>query len=151
MADYNGTTHAEVAQKKEVRVFSYPLSKELFESEGMTVATGNILVAHLPANAVITDAYVSVKKISNAATTALVSLGTAKAGKQLLADANLKTLGVKGALVAKADTGSGTPLWLRVEFTGAVTDPGTAAVVLEYTEYELNSGEYTSFDKRKTV
>ncbi|AFV51089.1 Rz-like spanin [Vibrio phage VPMS1] len=146
MANTNVTRWGETAQKKIKRVMALKVTKELFTDNGLSVATANLLIAELPANAVLTDAYAVVSTVSDAATTATVQLGTAEAGAQIMTATDIKSAtGVVGDLVGKLATGTGMKVYARVVLTGAVTTPGEVDVVIEYTEYETNSGEYTKF------
>lgn len=147
MAHTNATRYGEIAQKKGVSVLAIVLEDALYKENGLTIAAGNanFLVANLPANAVIKDAYVNVEKASNAATTATVQLGTAEGGAQVLAALDVKTVGVAGTLVGKLATGTGQPIYMKVALAGATTTVGKATLVVEYTEYEKNTGEYTQF------
>lgn len=144
----NLTRYQEVVQKKSQCVLAIPVSKERFETEDIAIASDSFLSAILPPNAVITDAYVSVKGASDAATSATVELGTTKGGTEILAAVDVKVTGVAGTLVGKLDTGSGQEVWMDLTYSGATTDPGDFTVVVEYTEYELNNGAYTMFDNR---
>lgn len=148
MANTSVTRAAELAQKKVKRVFAARFDKEFYAAAGLTQAAGtkNLLLAHLPEHAVITAAYVIVHEASNAATTATVAIGTAEAGAQVLAAVDVKVAGVAGELVGMIDTGTGLPLFAQVIFTGATTNFGDYTVVVEYTEYTKNSGEYTRFE-----
>jgi hypothetical protein len=81
--------------------------------------------------------------VSDAATTATAQLGTTESGAQLIAAVDLKTKAVDGSLVDKVATGTGLDVFLRLAITGAATTIGEAHLVLEYTEYEKVTGEYT--------
>lgn len=145
MANSNVTRYAEVAQKKGGSVLVVPVTDAMFEEAGVAKTSQNFLVANLPSNSVITNAFVYVQKAADSATTATVQLGTAEGGAQLLAATDIKTTGVAGELVGKAATGSGQAIYARVAIVGATTTVGAAHVVLEYIEYTKNNGEYTQF------
>lgn len=149
MANTNVTRVGTLAQKKVVRVHSTHVGPafiaEAIKLGAAAGVTGNYLVANLPRDAVITDAYVVVDEASNAATTATVALGTAEGGAQIMAAADVKTTGVKGTLVGKLKTGTGQPVYMALAYTGATTNYGSFTVVIEYTEFRKNSGEYTEF------
>lgn len=106
-------------------------------------STANYLVATLPANAIITRAYVQVLTASDAATSASAKLGTAEGGSEILSAANLKTLGKQGTFTAQTDTSTGKDVYLTLTYTGAATTVGKYVVVVEYDEYTKNDGEYT--------
>lgn len=113
-------------------------------TEGQVPAvTANYLVATLPANAVITRAYVQVLSASDAATSAAAKLGTTEAGAEILSGANLKVLGKQGTLGSQFDTGTGKDVYMTLTYTGAATNVGKYVVVVEYDEYTKNDGEYT--------
>ena len=146
MAHINATRYGETAQKKVKRVMALKLTDELFSAQGVAVGTQNLLIAELPANAVLTDAYVVVSKVSDAATSAAVTMGTAEGGAQILASVDIKSAtGVLGSLVGKLATGTGMKVYARVAVAGSTGTVGESDLVIEYTEYETNSGEYTKF------
>lgn len=138
MAYTDLTRKGTFAQK---RAASYFVA-HVVETEDTDLATaGNYLIAHLPADALITDVYVNVKTASNA-TTPTVKLGTAENGGQIMAATSIGTIGVVGALVGEVDTGSGADLYLTVAGTGG-TKVGDYVIVIEYLEYDKATGEYT--------
>ena len=104
--------------------------------------TGNELLGKLPANAIITNAYVFVRTVSNAATSAAFTLGTTDGGAQLVTGVNAKTLGKQGTFVGMVDTGTGVSLYLNRTITGAET-AGKYVVVVEYLEFTKTNGELT--------
>ena len=102
----------------------------------------DVLLGNLPPNAIITDAYLHRVVASNAATTATVALGTAEAGAQIMAAADIKGTGKVGSLVGQILTGSGKPLYAALTITGAQT-AGKFYVVVEYLEPNKVTGELT--------
>lgn len=102
----------------------------------------NLLLGNLPANAIITDAYVHRVTASNAATTATVALGTAEGGAQIMAAADIKGTGKIGSLVGQILTGTGKPLYAALAIAGAQT-AGKFYVVVEYLEPNKVTGELT--------
>lgn len=149
MANTKVTTVGTLAQKKVKRVFSAHVGADFFDQAkalGASANAGNYLVANLPRDAVITDAYVVVDEVSNAATAATVALGTAEGGAQIMAAADVKAaVGVVGSLVGKLKTGNGMPVYMALTYTGATTNYGSFTVVIEYAEFRKTSGEYTQF------
>jgi hypothetical protein len=142
MALVNLTRTDTLFQKKSICLFA----GELNEGAELGVTTASYHLANLPADAIITNAYIHVEKASNAATTAAATLGTTEGGSQILTGANLKTLGKQGTFVtAQSLTGTGKNLVLNVTITGAATAVGKYKVVVEYVEYRKNTGEYTTF------
>lgn len=127
-------------QKKSLSV----MAVLIVEGEEVDENAGNHLLANLPADSVITNAYIVVQTASDAATAATATLGTASAGAQLLTGANLKTLGKQGTFVPGVSTGTGAEVWLNVTKTGAKTAVAKYLVVVEYLEYTKNTGEYTA-------
>ena len=104
----------------------------------------NNLIAKLPPNSLITDAYVHVKTVSDAATSAVGTLGTAEGGTEIMSAADLDAAtGKTGTFTGQSDTGSGVDVYFGAVYTGAVTDVGEYVVVIEYLEYTKKSGEYT--------
>lgn len=148
MANTNITRAGTNAQKKVKRVLSIRVNEVSFQNAGVQLAVGtqHFLVAQLPERSVLTDAYVVVDSVANSATTATAALGTAEAGAQIMAAADVKTAAVvTGSLVGKLKTGTGMPIYLALVYTGATTNFGDYTVVIEYTEYTKKSGEYTQF------
>lgn len=149
MANTKVTTIGTLAQKKVKRVHSAHIGDD-FRAQatllGAPTPAGNYLIANLPQDAVITDAYVVVDGVSNAATAATVALGTAEGGAQIMAAADIKAaVGVVGSLVGKLKTGTGMPVYMTLVYTGATTNYGSFTVVIEYAEFRKTSGEYTNF------
>lgn len=139
----NLTRNDKFYQKKSVSVFT----GRLVEGEdGVRAETVNYKLANLPADSLITNAYVLVETASNAATSAAATLGTAEGGSQLLTAVNLKTLGKQGTFAGIKSTGTGVELWLNTVITGAATAAAKYLVVVEYLEHTKTTGEYTSFD-----
>lgn len=146
MANLNATRQGEIAQKKMQGALVINLNDQFYADVGQTTnVTQNFLIAELPADAVITNAYIDVRTVSDAATSATVQLGTAEAGAQIMAATTIKTAAVAGSLVGKLSTGTGQKVYMRVVLSGATTTLGNTYVVLEYTEYNKNTGEYTRF------
>lgn len=125
-------------QKKAICVAAAELD---FETLGAVTASFELF--NLPENAVITNAYVHVVTASDAATTNVGSIGTALDGTQVLSSANLKTLGKQGTFTGQSLTGTGKTIYFKQTVTGAAT-VGKFLVVVEYLEYNLNTGSYTN-------
>lgn len=146
MAYTDKTREGEFSQKKSICVFASPV-KIGVEDGNIANVTGNYLVAKLPPESVITNAYVHVKTASDAATSATLSLGTTEAGSQILSAADLKATGEQGTFTGQSLTGTGVDLYMRAAITGAATNVGEFIVVVEYLEYEKNTGEYTEISR----
>lgn len=134
----------ELAQKKSICVFAGQINEGTERGE-VESADGNHLLGNLPPDAIILDAFIHVKTASDAATSATGTLGTASAGTQILSAADLKTTGDSGTFTGQSLTGTGKEVWLGLAYVGANTDVGEYIVVVEYLEYEKNTGEYTRF------
>lgn len=105
--------------------------------------TDSHLVAKLPANVIVTDAYVFASVASNAATSDVVTIGTTQNGTEILSAGNAKTAGKTGTFTAQtATTGTGKEVWVRHVVTGAKT-AGELYAVVEYLEVDRTNGEYT--------
>lgn len=134
---YNGAH-----QKKAESIFAVEL--EVGTQPGdVAAASGSYLLGRLPANCLVENAYIFTKEVSDAATSAAATLGTAEGGTQLMTAGNLKALGKTGTAAAMQDTGAGKELWLNLTFTGATTAVGKFMVVLKYLEYTKTTGELT--------
>ena len=130
-------------QKKCESFFAIELN-EGTESYELALGSGNHQLAEIPPNCLITNAYVFVKTASDAATSNVLTLGTASGGTQILSAANLKTAGKQGTFTGLSNTSAGVTLWLGVTVTGAQTAVGEYIVVVEYLEYTKDNGEYTT-------
>lgn len=139
MANVNLTRKGNNSCKKSKSYFATQL--DVKDSDVGLVST-NLLLANLPPNAIITDAYVHREVASNAVTSATVALGTAEGGAQIMAAADLKGTGKVGSLVGQILTGSGKPLFAALTITGAQT-AGKFYVVVEYLEPNKVTGELT--------
>lgn len=135
------TRYNEFSQKKGVCVFAGVIEEGTDKGQ-IEKAAGNHLLANLPANAVVTDAFVHVITASNA-TTYGITLGTASGGAQLVSAANGKTAGKQGTFAGQINTGTGEELWLNVTRTGTGSVDAKYLVVVEYIEFTKNTGEYT--------
>lgn len=139
MANVNLTRNGNNSCKKSKSYFATKLD---VKDSDVGLVTTNLLLANLPPNAIITDAYVHREVASNAATSATVALGTTEGGAQILAAADLKGTGKIGSLVGQILTGSGKPLFAALTITGAQT-AGKFYVVVEYLEPNKVTGELT--------
>lgn len=142
MAYTDKTREDRFFQKKGESFFAAEVNEGTASYE-IPAAAGNYKLANLPADAVITNAYVHVVTASDAATSASATLGTTDGGGQILTGANLKTLGKQGTFVGQVLTTTGKELYLNVSKAGATTAVGKYVVVVEYLEYRKNTGEYT--------
>jgi len=129
-------------QKKQECHFAVDLS-EGTESYELALGSANHELANLPPDAIIVDAYIHVKTASDAVTSNVATLGTSSGGTEILSAANLKTAGEQGTFAGQTDTGTGVTLFLGVTVTGAQTAVGKYVVVVEYLEYNKNTGDYT--------
>lgn len=139
MAYTNLTRYANNSCKKSISYFAATV--DVTDAMVGLVST-NLLLANLPPNAIITDAYVHRVTASNAATSATMALGTTEGGAQIMAAADLKGTGKIGSLAAQSLTSSGVPLYAALTITGAAT-AGKFIVVIEYLEPNKVTGELT--------
>ena len=133
-------------QKKSECFFAAEVNEgsEDWEIDSADAETDNLL-ANLPPNSIITNAFIHVKTVSDAATSATGTLGTTDGGAEILSAANLKAAtGKVGTFAGQSLTGTGVGLYLRIVYVGAVTNVGEYLVVVEYMEYDKNTGEYTN-------
>ena len=125
-------------EKRESRYMSVKLP---FSVTGAT--TLSHLVAKLPPNVIVIDAFVFTTVVSNAATTDVVTIGTTQNGTEILSNANAKTLGRTGTFTAQtATSGPGREVWVRHTITGAKT-AGESYAVIKYLEVDRTNGEFT--------
>lgn len=124
--------------KRELR---YMVAKLPFSVVGAT--TESFLVAKLPPEAVITNAYVFTTTASNAATSDAVVIGTTDGGAEIMSAGNAKTAGKTGTFTAQtATTGTGKAVYVKHTVTGAKT-AGELFAVVEYLEVNRVNGELT--------
>ena len=125
-------------EKREARFMSIKLP---FAVVG--AVTASFLVAKLPPNAIVLDAFVFTTVVSNAATTDVVTVGTTQNGTEILSNANARALGRSGTFTAQTTTsGPGRDVWVRHTVTGAKT-AGELYVVVQYLEVDRTNGEFT--------
>lgn len=134
MANTDITRTGEFAQKKESCVLALYIDKEVGE---VFTAAGNYLVANLPPEAVITNAFVSTDVVSDAGA---VTVGTTEGGTEILSAGDTTALGKTGTFTGQSLTGSGTPVFMTV---AAAMTAGRFTVIVEYIEYRKHTGEYT--------
>ena len=147
MANTDMTRENNFHQKKGVCLFASELL-EGTEDANIAAGSGNFLLSNIPLDAVITDAYIHVKTVSDAATSTVATLGTTEGGSEILSAADLKTaVGKTGTFTGQSLTGTGKSLYLGVTTTGAATNVGKYIIVVEYIEYTKNTGEYTTITK----
>lgn len=134
-------------QKKGVCLFASEVV-EGTEDAQIAAGSGDFLLANIPLDAVITDAYIHVETVSDAATSAVATLGTTEGGSEILSAADLKTaVGKVGTFTGQSLTLTGKPLYLGVTTVGAATNVGKYIIVVEYIEYTKNTGEYTTISR----
>ena len=140
MASTNLTQARNNSCKKQNSYFSTLI--DVTDSSVGLVST-NLLLANLPPNAIITDAYLHRVTVSDAATSATFKLGTTEGGAEVMAAADIKAAtGKVGSLVGQILTNSGKPLYGTLTITGAQT-AGKFYVVVEYLEPTKMTGELT--------
>ena len=125
-------------QKRETRLM---VCRIPFSVAGAT--TESFLVARIPGNAIVTNAYFFNTVQSNAATTDVLIMGKAENGTQLVSAGDAKAAGKTGTAAAMQNTGTGIDVWVKHTVTGAKTAGETVAVV-EYLELDKTNGEYTT-------
>lgn len=130
-------------QKKSECFFAIEFN-EGTESYELNAVSDDHELANLPADAIITNAYIHVKTGSDAATSAVATLGTTEGGTEILSAGDLTSTGKQGTFTGQSLTGAGQTLWFGVTYTGAATNVGEYVVVVEYLEYKKNTGDYTS-------
>lgn len=141
------TRENDFMQKKGVCLFAGEVNEGTEDAQIPAGTSEDYQLANLPPEAVITDAFVHVVTASDAATSAVATLGTTEGGSEIASAIDLATVGEQGTFTGQSATGSGVPLWLGVTYTGAATNVGEYIVVVEYIEYNKNTGEYTKITR----
>ena len=140
MASTNLTQARNNSCKKQISYFATLID---VTDSSVGLASTNLLLANLPPNAIITDAYLHRVAVSDAATSATFKLGTTEGGAEVMAAADVKAAtGKVGSLVGQILTNSGKPLYGALTITGAQT-AGKFYVVVEYLEPLKSTGELT--------
>lgn len=133
----------EAFQKKQKSYFAIRLDEGV-EANELALGNGNHQLADLPPDAIITDSYIHVITVNDAATTKVATLGTASGGSEILSAADLKSAGKEGTFTGDSLTGTGVTIWLGITVVGAETAVGEYFIVIEYMEPEKKTGEYTT-------
>jgi len=131
-------------QKRKICILSPVINEGVGEAEVDLSVSQSYRIANLPEDSLIVNAYIWTKGVSDAATSAAVTLGTTEGGTQIMTAGNLKAAGKSGTFTGVSDTGSGVPVWFNATITGASTNVGEYVVIVEYIEYTLKTGEYTN-------
>lgn len=140
MASTNLTQANNNSCKKQTSYFATLID---VKDSSVGLVSTNLLLANLPPNAIITDAYVHRVTVSDAATSATFKLGITEGGAEVMAAADIKAAtGKVGSLVGQILTNSGKPLYGALTITGAQT-AGKFYVVVEYLEPLKSTGELT--------
>ena len=142
MAFTDKTRIAEFCQKKSESFFAAVVVEGTGVAQ-LAVGSGNFLIANLPPRAIVTGAYIHTLVASDAVTSNAVTIGTTESGSEILSAGNIKALGKSGTFTGQVFTSTGVSLYLGVTTTGAATAVGKYVVVVEYLEFEKNTGEYT--------
>jgi len=142
MANTDKTRIAEFCQKKSESFFAGVVVEGTGVAQ-LAVGSGNFLIANLPPRAIVTNAYIHTLVVGDAATSNVVTIGTAEGGDEILSAGDTLTLGKSGTFTGQVSTNTGVALYLGVTTTGAATAVGKYVVVVEYLEFEKNTGEYT--------
>ena len=134
MAFTNVTRIAEFCQKKHNCQAVIQVDSKVYKEFN---AAGNYLVANLPPEAVVVNAYVHTLVASDAGA---VTLGTTEGGSEIMSAGASITVGESGTFTGQVATGTGVPLYMSI---AAAATEGDFVVVVDYLEYTKNTGEYT--------
>lgn len=129
-------------QKKSESFFATRL-QEGTEAGELNPAGENYLLANIPPESVVTNAYIHVIGESSAGISATAALGTTEGGSDILSAADLTTAGEAGTFAGQLETGTGKQLWLGITVDTPAAASGDYVIVVEYLEYAKKSGEYT--------
>lgn len=141
MTAINKTRLGLFAQKKAISVMAIDLDASEFDDE--FTAAGSYVVAALPPRSLIIAAQVTVVEASDfASDVSPATLGTTEGGSEILSAIDPTSTGNTGTFAGAFDTGSGVDVYL--ETTAALT-AGKSILIVEYVEYDKNTGEYTKF------
>ena len=138
MANKNTTRAGKTHLKKSVCLMSIQIGA--LQAGDYNDASNNYLVGYLPPGAIITDAKVVTKVISDAAT---VTLGTTEGGTQIMSAGTTTGVGINGTFTGESDTDTGKPVHMTL---GAAVTTGDVRILISYEEYDLNTGDMTVID-----
>lgn len=130
-------------QKKCLSYFAVEL-KEGVDSNDIPLGNGDHELANLPSDCIITDAYAFIQTVSDAATSAVATLGITPGGSELASAINMKLAGDQGTFAGLLETGTGATIYLGVTKVGVETAVGKLVVVVEYLEHTKKTGEFTA-------
>ncbi len=135
-------------QKKGICIMAAPLIEGADVDNGeIAAATANHLLANLPKDAYITGAFVFTETVSDAATSAVLTLGASSGATDIMTAGDLATAGKTGTVNSSfINTGTGLEVWANITITGAATAVGKYRVIVEYIEHTKDTGEYTVFN-----
>ena len=138
MAHKNVTRIGKAHMKKTLSLMAIAIGAD--QAADFNDASGNYLVGYLPPNAIIRDAVVLTKVISDAAT---VTVGTTEGGTEIMSAGTTAAVGITGTFTGESDTNTGKPVYVAL---GAVVTTGDVRVIISYDEYDLNNGDMTLVD-----
>jgi len=138
MAHKNTTRVGKTHLKKSVCLMAIQIG--VAQAADYNDASNNYLVGYLPPGAIITDAKVLTKVISDAAT---VTVGTTEGGTEIMSAGTTAATGITGTFTGESDTGTGVPVYMTL---GAAVTTGDVRVLISYDEYDLNTGDMTLID-----
>lgn len=121
----------------------FVVAKLTVDTRNIGVASGNFTVANLPPDSVITDCYLMTEVVSDAGTSAAMTVGTSEGGSEVMSAGDMTTLNETGTFTGKTFTVTGKTLYVGVTIVGTVPTTGIFYVVVQYTELLKNNGQYT--------
>tara|TARA_R110002153_G_scaffold268174_3_gene432773 strand:+ start:1418 stop:1852 length:435 start_codon:yes stop_codon:yes gene_type:complete len=142
MAFKNTTRAGKTHLKKSVCLMSIQIGA--LQSADYNDASNNYLVGYLPPGAIVTDAKVVTKVISDAGTGVTpITLGTTEGGTEIMSAGDSDAVGITGTFTGEFDTDTGKPVYMTL---GAVVTTGDVRLLISYEEYDLNTGDMTVID-----
>jgi len=138
MAVLNRTRIGLRNQKKSVCASHAELTFEDFPASGDVAQ-----VFAIPEDSLLTAINLNVKEAFNAG--ASIVIAATLNGAPVMASISIATTGIKTLTVTKRDSGAGGLLLVTCTIVGAVPTAGKADLIVDYTEYTKNSGEYTEY------
>ena len=138
MAHKNTTRAGKTHLKKSVCLMSIAIGAA--QKDDYNDVSKNYLVGYIPPNAIITDAKVVTKVISDIAS---VIVGITEGGSEILSGGVTAAKSISGAFTGEIDTDTGKAVYVTL---GAAATTGDVRVLISYDEYDLNTGDMTLID-----
>ena len=140
----NVTRFNDTHQKKTRSLMTLNVDGTDIQAQEAFNVAGDFLIGYLPPDALITQAYVFTGVAGTGGVGGgVVTVGTSEGGTEIMSAGDIHAAGQSGTFTGRTQTGTGKPIYLNL--VEPITD-GAFVVFIEYSEYDLNTGELTPID-----